>query len=272
MSDNGQQPNANAGDVAVVGMAIRAPGARSVEEYWRNLVAGTECISFFEQDELRERGVSPETLANPDFVPAGGVLEGADRFAASFFGYVAREAETIDPQHRVFLECAWEALEDAGCDSKRHDGLIGLYAGSTMNTYMLVNLMSNRDVLDLVGDLQTMIGNDKEYLATRASYKLDLRGPAYSVQTACSTSLVAIHVACQALLSGECDVALAGGSSVRVPQGVGYVYQPGSTSSPDGHCRAFDAAAAGSVVGSGAGVVVLKLLADAIADGDTVRA
>jgi phthiocerol/phenolphthiocerol synthesis type-I polyketide synthase E len=271
--DRRQDTEAAAGaDVAVVGMALRAPRAKTPEEYWRRISEGTECISFFGEEELLARGVSPELVSNPDFVPAGGVLEDADRFAASFFGYVAREAETIDPQHRVFLECAWEALEDAGCDSERYEGLIGVYAGSTMNTYMLVNLMGNRNVLDLVGDLQTMIGNDKEYLATRVSYKLDLRGPAYGVQTACSTSLVAIHVAAQALLAGECDVALAGGASVRLPQGGGYLYQPGSTSSPDGHCRTFDARAAGSVVGSGAGVVVLKLLDDAIADGDTVHA
>jgi phthiocerol/phenolphthiocerol synthesis type-I polyketide synthase E len=267
------QPHAVADtDIAVIGMALHVPKARTPEAFWQNLAKGVEAISFFDDETLLASGVEPSLVANPNFVPAGGVLDDVELFDASFFGFAAREAQIMDPQHRLFLECAWEALENAGYDSQSYDGLIGVYAGSTMNTYLLINLMTNRNVLEVVGDLQTMIGNDKEYLATRVSYKLGLTGPSYAVQTACSTSLVAVHVACQALLNGECEIALAGGSSVRLPHGQGYMYQPGGTSSPDGHCRAFDAKAAGSVVGSGAGIVVLKPLADALAEGDTVHA
>lgn len=259
-------------DVAVVGMSCRLPGASDPDEYWRNLREGIESIRPHTVEELREREVPEHLLANPRYVRASAVLEGADSFDAAFFGYSPREAEMMDPQHRLFLECSYTALEEAGYDAGRFDGLVGVYAGSTMNTYLPVNLLSNGDVLDVVGDLQIMIGNDKEYLASRVSYKLDLQGPSTVVQTACSTSLVAIHVAVQAILAGECDMALAGGSSVRMPLGGGYLHQPGGTSSPDGHCRAFDADAGGSVVGTGVGVVVLKHLNDALADGDHIYA
>ncbi|HLL70296.1 MAG TPA: amino acid adenylation domain-containing protein [Pyrinomonadaceae bacterium] len=193
-------------------------------------------------------------------------------FAAPFFGINPREAEVIDPQHRLFLECAWEALEDAGYNSETYAGRIGLYAGAGMNTYLLYNLYSNREVIRAVGDFQAMIGNDKDFLPTRVSYKLNLRGPSVSVQTACSTSLVAVVLACQSLQTFQSDMVLAGGVSVRVPRNAGYIYQKGGIMSPDGHCRAFDANAEGTVVGSGVGIVVLKRLEDALADGDTVHA
>ncbi|MER7276911.1 SDR family NAD(P)-dependent oxidoreductase [Dactylosporangium sp. NPDC000244] len=259
-------------DIAVIGIGCRFPGAADPDEYWRNLREGIESIAMHGDEELRARGVPEHLLENPRYVKASAVLEGAEDFDAAFFGYSNREAEVMDPQHRVFLECAHAALEDSGYDPRRYAGLIGVYGGSTMNTYLPMNLMAGGGVVDVVGDLQIMVGNDKEYLTSRVSYKLDLRGPSCVVQTACSSSLVAVHVAVQALLSGECDMALAGGSSIRMPVGGGYLHQPGGTSSPDGHCRAFDADSGGSVVGSGAGVVVLKHLADALRDGDHIYA
>jgi phthiocerol/phenolphthiocerol synthesis type-I polyketide synthase E len=259
-------------DIAIIGMACKVPGADDTGQYWANLREGVESITQYTDAQLRERGVSQELLDNPRYVKAAAELQGVEGFDAAFFGLSARETELMDPQHRLFLECAYAALDDAAYDPRRYDGLIGVYGGSTMNTYLLFNLMSNRNLLHVVGDQQTMIGNDKEYLASRVSYKLGLTGPSVAVQTACSTSLASVHVAAQSLLSGECDMALAGGASLRMPHNAGYLYQPGGTSSPDGHCRAFDARAAGSVVGSGAGVVVLKHLADAQRDGDHVYA
>lgn len=218
-------------------------------------------------------GARPEQLDDPHYVNVSAPLDEADCFDAAFFGYSAREASIMEPQHRVFLECAYHALEDAAYDSRRREGLVGVYGGSTMNTYILHNVMPHADdVVALVGDLQTMIGNDKDYLTTRVSYKLDLRGPSVAVQTACSTSLVAVHMACRALLDEECEMALAGGASIRMPHAAGYLANPGGTSSPDGHCRTFDEDAGGSVVGSGAGVVVLRRLADALRDGDQIHA
>ncbi|MEW6367290.1 MAG: amino acid adenylation domain-containing protein [Acidobacteriota bacterium] len=258
-------------NVAVIGMACRFPGARNVRQFWRNLCGGVESISFFSDEQLAAAGIEEPFLQNPNYVKARGVIEDVDQFDASFFGFSPREAEITDPQQRLFLECAWDALEDAGCDPTRFEGAIGVYAGSGMNSYVL-NLIQNRDVVNAVGPFQTMIANDKDFLAPRVSYKLGLIGPSVSVQTACSTSLVAAHMACQSLLLGECDVALAGGVSIRIPQESGYIHQQGSIFSPDGHCRAFDAEARGMVGGNGAGIVVLKRLADAVADGDQVYA
>jgi amino acid adenylation domain-containing protein/non-ribosomal peptide synthase protein (TIGR01720 family) len=259
-------------DIAVVGMAGRFPGARNVAEFWRNLRDGVESISFFTDEELSASGLDDAMISHPNYVRAAGVLDDIEQFAASFFGINPREAEVIDPQHRLFLECAWEALEDAGYNSETYDGRIGVYAGAGMNTYLLYNLYSNREVVRAVGDFQAMIGNDKDFLPTRVSYKLNLRGPSVSVQTACSTSLVAVVMACQSLQTFQSDMVLAGGVSVRVPRNAGYIYQKGGIMSPDGHCRAFDANAEGTVVGSGVGIVVLKRLEDALADGDTVHA
>jgi len=259
-------------DIAIVGMAGRFPGAKNVAEFWRNVRDGVESISFFTDEELAAAGLDGEMLAHPNYVRAAGVIDDIEMFAAPFFGINPREAEVIDPQQRLFLECAWEALEDAGYNSEAYDGRIGVYAGAGMNTYLLYNLYSNREVIRSVGDFQVMIGNDKDFLPTRVSYKLNLRGPSVSVQTACSTSLVAVCLACQSLQAFQSDMVLAGGVSVRVPGNAGYVYQKGGIMSPDGHCRAFDAKAEGTVVGSGVGIVVLKRLEDALADGDTIHA
>ncbi len=266
-----RQAAATADAVAIVGMAGRFPGAGSVEAFWENLRQGVESISFFSDEELRAAGVPDSALADPRYVRARGVVAGADEFDAGFFGYSPREAEVIDPQQRLFLECAWEAFEDAGHEPARFPGDVGVFAGAGMNTYV-ANFLADPEVLDSVGNFQLMIGNDKDFLAPRVSYKLGLRGPSISVQTACSTSLVAVHLACQSLLAGECDAALAGGVSLRLPQAMGYRYHEGAVFSPDGHCRAFDEAAGGFVGGNGAAVVLLRRLSDALRDGDSIRA
>ncbi|MFB6888769.1 beta-ketoacyl synthase N-terminal-like domain-containing protein [Kitasatospora sp. NPDC056327] len=258
--------------IAVVGMAGRFPGAPDVGTFWRNLEEGRESIAELPPEELLADGVDPEESGRDGYVRAKGVPPGADRFDAAFFGFSPREAEIMDPQHRVFLECAWEALEDAGCVPESFEGRIGVFAGAGMNTYLLHNVTANRRVYDAAGPYQTLLASDKDFLATRVAYKLGLTGPALSVQTACSTSLTAVHLACQSLLDGECDLALAGGVSIGSPLAQGYRYEPGGILSPDGHCRPFDAAAAGTVPGNGAGVVVLRRLADARRDGDAVDA
>lgn len=258
--------------IAIVGMAGRFPGAASVEEYWSNLCRGVESITFFSDRELVEAGVPAELRESPRYVPARSVLDDIESFDAELFGFSPREAEVMDPQLRIFLECAWEALERAGCDPERYGRPIGVYAGVSMNTYLLQYLLKNPAVLQSTSALQLRILNDKDFLTTWVSYRLGLRGPSMAVQTACSTSLVAVHVACQSLLSFECDAALAGGVAVAVPQRHGYLYEEGSIFSPDGHCRPFDAAAQGTVSGNGAGLVLLKRLEDALADGDPVHA
>src|SRR5688572_8140939 len=259
--------------VAVIGMAGRFPQAKNLEEFWRNLRDGTESITFFEDDEVRGSLLGgPPTKNNPNFVKARAILEDADLFDAAFFGINPKEAEIMDPQHRLFLECAWEALELAGYNPDTYGGLIGLFAGSSMNTYLLSNLLTNRELINLLGGFQTMVANDKDYLPTRVSYKLNLRGPSLNVQTACSTSLVAVCLACQNLLNYQCDMALAGGVSLAFPQKKGQLHEEGGIISPDGHCRAFDADAAGTVYGDGVGIVVLKRLSDALADGDSICA
>jgi acyl transferase domain-containing protein/thioesterase domain-containing protein len=254
-------------EIAVVGMAGRFPGAADPAALWRRTAAGEGAIHTFTVDELRAVGVPSEILADPRYVRARGILEGADLFDAPLFGFTPREAELLDPQHRVFLECAWTALEDAGVDPATASGLIAVYAGVGLGTYAW-NVLSRRGELDL----QAVFGNDKDFLATQVSYRLNLRGPSLTVQTACSTSLVAVHLACQALLNYECDLALAGGVTIAVPQERGYPYREGGILSPDGCCRAFDARAAGTVPGSGAGVAILARLEDALADGRTVLA
>jgi acyl transferase domain-containing protein len=258
--------------LAIVGMAGRFPGAANIDEFWRNLRDGVETISRFTDEELRAAGVEESRLAAPNFVKAKGVLDGADLFDAAFFGFTPREAEIMDPQHRVFMECVWEALEHAGYDPKTCKGAVGLFGGESMNTYLLFNLMSNRELLETVGLMQTSVQNRTDHLTMRAAYELDLKGPALTVQTACSTSLVAVHMACQSLLNYECDLALAGGVSVTAPLKNGYTYMEGGIYSPDGHCRAFDERAQGTVEGNGVGVVAIKRLADALADGDTIHA
>ncbi|HSK77095.1 MAG TPA: beta-ketoacyl synthase N-terminal-like domain-containing protein [Thermoanaerobaculia bacterium] len=258
--------------IAIVGLSGRFPGAPDLETFWDNLRNGVEAISFFTEEELREAGVDPALLADPRYVKAKGILPGCEMFDPAFFGFTPREAELLDPQHRVFLECAWEALENAGYDGERFPGRIAVFGGAGSNAYLLYNLLPNEELLERVGILQAVLMNEGDFLTTRVSYKLNLKGPSVLVQTACSTALVAVHTACQSLLSGESDMALAGGVSIDVPQKGGYLYQESSVASPDGHCRAFDERAAGTVNGSGAGVVVLKRLADAVADGDVVHA
>ncbi len=258
--------------IAIVGMAGRFPRARTLAEFWQRLIGGEELVTFFSADELRASGVDPALLANPSYVPARAVLDDAELFDAAFFGINPREAELMDPQQRVFLECAWEALEDAGYDPGRYPGAIGLYGGLSMNSYLFNNLARNPGVIAAAGGYQLMLASDKDFLATRVAYKLDLHGPAVTIQTACSTSLVAVQMACQSLLAYQSDMALAGGVSVGAPRAAGYEYQPGMIMSPDGHCRAFDARGRGIVAGEGAGLVVLKRLSDALTDGDTVHA
>jgi amino acid adenylation domain-containing protein len=267
------QPNDRAAfEIAIVGMAGRFPGAKDIEEFWQNIRSGVESITFFTDEELAAAGIERDVLNNPNYVKAWGVLANAECFDAPFFGFSPREAEIMDPQHRLFLECAWQALENAGYEAQTFAGSIGVYAGASMNTYLLHNMAAWGDILRSEAGLQIILGSDKDYLATRVSYKMNLTGPSVSVQTSCSTSLVAVHMACQSLLGGECDMALAGGVAVRVPQTAGYLYQEGHILSPDGHCRAFDAGAKGTVWSSGVGVVVLKRIEEALAHGDHIYA
>ena len=258
--------------IAIIGMAGRFPGANDVAEYWRNLQGGIESITFFTEDELKNAGVEGARLSAPNFVKAKGAIENGDTFDAALFGFTPREAEIMDPQRRLFMECVWTVLEDAGYDPETYQGAIGLYGGAGMNTYLLMNLMSNRDLLDSVGLLQASVQNRGDHLTTHVAYELNLKGPSVTIQTACSTSLVAVHTACQSLLNFECDLALAGGVTVNVPLKNGYTYLEGGIYSPDGHCRAFDERAQGTVQGDGVAVVALKRLSDALSDGDTIHA
>ncbi|AEY66940.1 non-ribosomal peptide synthetase [Clostridium sp. BNL1100] len=258
-------------DIAVIGMSARVPGAKNIDEFWTNLCQGRESITRFSDEEIIAEGIAPELLKKPEYVKAWGVLEDADKFDAQFFGFNPREAEILDPQQRIFLEEAWKAMEDAGCDSEKFSGAIGTFASVGMNTY-IKNLTEDNEIGNVANNYQIMINNDKDFLATRVAYKLNLEGPGLTVQTACSSSMVAVHLACRSLLNKECDMALAGGVSIRLPQKTGYLYQEGMILSPDGHCRAFDEKAKGTVGGNGAGVVVLKRLEDAIAQGDNICA
>jgi acyl transferase domain-containing protein len=252
-------------------MSGRFPGARNVDEYWRNVRDGVESVTRFSEQELASVGLDRKTMRSPNFVPVAGVLEDIDMFDALFFGFNARDAEIMDPQQRMFLECAWESLENAAYNPEAYCGSIGVFAGMAMSSY-LFQLYNNASRLGSASDFQIQILNDKDHLTTHTSYKLNLRGPSVAVQTACSTSLVAVVMAVRSLLSYECDMALAGGVTIAVPQRRGYTYQTGGISSPDGHCRPFDAAARGTVGSSAVGVVVLKRLSEALADGDHIRA
>jgi len=267
---NGAEAEALEG-IAVVGMACRFPGASDVEQFWQNLANGVESVTFFADQELLLAGVEPALLADPSYVKAGVLLDGIDRFDAAFFGMTRREAEIMDPQQRIFLECAHVALEDAGYDATGYDGLIGVYGGVGGNAY-LHQLLGDQQLVNDVGTYSLSLSNEKDFLATRVSYKLRLKGPSMTIQTACSTSLVAVHIACQSLLNYEADMALCGGCSIDIPQVAGYLFRDGGILSPDGHCRAFDAHASGTVAGRGAGVVALKRLADARKDGDQIHA
>lgn len=258
-------------DIAIVGMAGRFPKAADIEAYWDNLQAGRECIKVFSDEELQNAGVPTYLLRQPNYVKATGVLEDHDCFDASFFGFSPKEAQVIDPQHRLFLEQAWTVLEQAGYNANAYGGAIGVYVGVGLNTYLLQSIYPNLLTSNDLDTYQVQIRNDKDFLPTLVSYKLNLRGPSLSIQTACSTSLVAVHTACQALINGECDMAIAGGVTVFANP-TGYLYTEGMILSPDGHCRAFDAKAQGTVGGNGVGAVLLKRLELAIADGDTIHA
>ncbi|MGE5341220.1 MAG: amino acid adenylation domain-containing protein [Candidatus Omnitrophota bacterium] len=268
----GQKLTTGNRDVAVIGISCRVPGASHIDELWKHIIDGVESISFFSPEELEVSESYNIVRGHSTLVPAGGVIGDIDMFDADFFGYHPREAELMDPQQRLFLEHAWMALEDAGYVGETYPGSIGVYAGVSWNTYLLNNVLKNPGVLKALGEFQTMIGNDKDFLATRVSYKLNLRGPSVTLQTACSTSLTALHFARQGLLNRECDMALTGGVVVRVPEKTGYFYTEGGHLSPDGHCRPFDAEAKGTVFGNGVAVVVLKRLENAVNDNDHIYA
>ena len=257
--------------IAIIGMSGRFPKAANIEEYWDNLKHARECLTFFTEEELLAEGIRQDEVQHPAYVRARGIVEGIDLFDAEFFGFTPRDAEILDPQHRQFLECAWEALEDAGYDPGRAREVIGVYAGTSMSTYAL-RLYNNPSLAGIVNPVQILLANDKDHLATRVAYKLNLKGPAVTVGTACSTSLVTVCLAAQSLLDYQCDLVIAGGVTLGVPMRRGYLYQEGGMASPDGHCRPFDARAQGTVGGNGTAVVLLKRLSDALAHGDAIRA
>lgn len=259
-------------NIAIIGMAGKFPGANNIQEFWNNLIEGKECFTNFSDEELKESGLNDMLINDPNYVKTKGILGNADQFDAELFGFSPRVAELTDPQHRLFLECSWEAMEDAACNPENYKGRIGVYAGQSMNTYWIHNVADHIDLTSSPESLQAAIGNDKDSLTTEVSYRLGLTGPSVNVQSSSSTSLVAIHTACQALLSYECDVALSGGVSIHFPEKAGYLYQEGGTTSKDGKCRAFDANATGFVSGDGVGVVILKRLQDAIEDNDRIYA
>ncbi|PTL75146.1 type I polyketide synthase [Vitiosangium sp. GDMCC 1.1324] len=258
--------------IAIVGLAAHVPGSRTIAEFWKNLHDGVESISFFSEEELIASGIDPSLVRAPNYIKACGVLGDTDQFDAAFFGLNPREAALMDPQHRVFLQCAWEAMETAGYSPERQPGRTGVFGGMSMNTYLLTNVYPHLSHVASVESLQASIGNDKDALTTEVAYRLNLKGPAVTIQSSSSTSLTAIHYACQSLLSYECDMALAGGVSIHFPEKQGYLFYEGGTTSSDGHCRPFDSRAEGFVSGHGAGVVALRRLADAIAAGDTIYA
>ncbi|MCY1079353.1 type I polyketide synthase [Archangium lansingense] len=258
--------------IAIVGLAAHVPGSRTIAEFWKNLRDGVESISFFSDEELISTGIDPSLVRAPNYIKACGILGDTDQFDAAFFGLNPREAALMDPQHRVFLQCAWEALETAGYSPDRQPGRTGVFGGMSMNTYLLTNVYPHLSHVASVESLQASIGNDKDALTTEVAYRLNLKGPAVTIQSSSSTSLTAIHYACQSLLNYECDMALAGGVSIHFPEKQGYLYYEGGTTAPDGHCRPYDAKGQGFVSGHGAGVVALRRLADAVASGDTIYA
>lgn len=258
-------------EIAVLGMAGRFPGAPDLDTLWANLQNGVESVSFFSKEELQKNGIPDETSAHPNYVPARGIIEGADQFDAEFFAYYPREAQILDPQQRVFLECVWESLEDAAVVLEEQKGPVGVFAGCGANDYSK-HVAATPSLAKFLDSAQIYFANSPHMLATRVCYKLNLRGPGLSILTACSTSLVAIHLACQSLWQGESAMAIAGGVRVAFPGRTGHMYVPNGALSPDGHCRPFDAGAQGTFSSDGVGVVVLKRLEDALAAGDRIRA
>ncbi len=260
------------GAIAIVGMAGRFPGAASLGDFWKYVRDGVEVLQELDSADVERAGVPRAVHSASGYVKNSTELEDADLFDAGFFGYSPREAQILDPQQRIFLECCWEAMENAGYTPGELAASVGVFGSAGMNTYLIHQLLCNPEVAAAVGGYQIMLANDKDFLCTRVSYKLDLRGPSMTVQTACSSSLVAVEVATRALQRGECDMAIAGGVYVSFPQRTGYRYQEGMILSPDGRCRPFDENARGTRAGAGCGIVVLKRLAEAIADGDTIHA
>ncbi len=256
--------------VALVGMSGRFPGASSVGALWDRLLAGIKGLRELTEEELLAAGADPGTLADPNYVRIGGPLTGIDQFDGAVFGISPREIEAMDPQHRIFLECSWEALEGAGYCPTAAPGTVGVFAGCGFPDYMVHNIMHLQ--AEPGGGLLVAVGNERDSLASFVSYKLGLKGPAITTQTFCSTSMIAVHLACQSLLTYECDIALAGGAHIPIPQPAGYQYEPGGILSPDGLVRSFDAGANGTVIGSGVGAVALKRMPDAMADGDVIHA
>lgn len=257
-------------DIAVIAMAGRFPGARTVEQFWQNLAAGVESVKFFNQQELLASGVDPALLENPNFVGAEGVLDGVELFDAEFFGFSPREAELLDPQHRIFLEVIWELLERAGYGGGEQGQVIGVYSGAGASSYLSRNLLSHQDYVRDVGTFKVSLATGQDFVSTRASYKLGLTGPSINVNTLCSSSAVAVHYAREALLAYQCDIAVAGGVTISNSREDALFYQEGGIGSFDGHCRAFDARAAGTVAGNGIALVALKRMEDALHDGDQI--
>lgn len=258
-------------EIAVIGMAGRFPMAKNIDQLWENLEKGRECITFFNREELSEAGVDSRTLSNPDYVPAGINLEDKEYFDADFFGYTPTDALAMDPQMRILHECAWEALENAGYNPETYEGIIGFYVGASPSFYWeIITRLSGQT--NTLGEFHTSLLSNRDYISTHISYQLNLKGPSFTLQTACSTSLVAIDLACRGLLTGQCTMAIAGGIKVSPGQNLGYIYREGMILSPDGHCYAFDQRAQGTIGGEGAGLVVLKTLEDAEADRDHIEA
>ncbi|MDP4837508.1 MAG: acyltransferase domain-containing protein [Burkholderiales bacterium] len=269
---NQSESNKNFECIAIVGIAVRMPGAEDVRQFWENLKTGKECISLFSKDEMLDAGVSAEMIDLPNYVAAKGILEGVELFDANFFGIAPREAELMDPQHRVLMECAWAAMEDAGYVPEQYPGRIAVFTSAGMNTYLPVNLMSNPDLLEQVGGFELSIYNDKDFVPTRIAYSMNIKGPAIDIGTACSSSLVSTHLACQHLLTYQSDMALVGGITIHLPQKVGHLHEAGSAYSPDRHCRPFDSTQSGLIDGNGAAVIIVKRLEDALNDGDKIHA
>lgn len=263
---------ANLQGIAIIGMAGKFPGVENIYEYWESIKQGKELLTRFSEKELIDKGVSEKLLKDVNFVPVSGLVNSAEHFDSAFFGFTPREADLTDPQHRKFLEVCYEALEHSGTSPDKFKGSIGVFAGCSMNNYLIKNLLQHPDLLNSIGEIQAIVNNDKDFLTTKVSYKLNLTGPSFDIQTACSTSLVAIHEACQNLLNFQCDIALGGGVHLMSPRGEGYVYAPGSIESPEGTCKPFDKDAKGTIFSEGIGVVVLKRLEDAIADKDEIWA
>ena len=259
----------NSFDIAIIGMSCRFPGANDPDTFWNNLANGIESISHFTDEELKQSGIPDSLINNPNYVKAAPIIDEPGMFDAKFFEFTPMEAKNMDPQHRILLECAHQGLEHSGYNSEKFKGRISVFTGSAMNTYFINNILRAKFVNEYI---PTLIGNDKDFLSTRISYKLNLTGPSINVQTACSTSLVAVHLACQSLITEESDMAIAGAVSIKAPHKAGYICDGGGIVSPDAHVRAFDKKANGTVFGSGCGVIVLKRLSDAIKDNDTIHA